>query len=83
MPELRPHIDRFPKWSHSVDIGANPFGDLWIQPNGTFRGDLFPLKSELYRQGLIHDVGNVSHRQNPHFNIIFHDGNKAAIIIGG
>jgi len=42
MPELRPHIDKFAKWSHSGNIQNNKFGLLWKQPVGTFRGDLFP-----------------------------------------
>jgi RHS repeat-associated protein len=81
MSELRPHVDKFPKWAHSGDISANRFGDLWKQPLGTYRGDLFPLKKELYEKGVIHQSSNLLHDTNPHYNILFHNGEKAAIAI--
>jgi RHS repeat-associated protein len=85
MPELRPHIDKFPKWAHSDNIQGNRFGDLWKQPPGTYRGDLFPLKKGLYDDGVIHHSSSVSHDTNPHYNLLFRGRAgkliKSAIII--
>ena len=81
MPELRPHVDKFPKWAHSSNIEGNRFGDLWKQPPGTYRGDLFPSNENLFNQGVIHNSGNATHDVTPHYNLRFQNGAKSAILI--
>jgi hypothetical protein len=60
----------------------NPNGGLsngFADPLGTFRGDLINKLNPLLE---IHPgVGNVLHRQFPHYNIKLPNGDKAAIII--
>jgi hypothetical protein len=63
---------------------ANPFGGgpknpMWEQPPGTFRGDLINANDPT--QPVHPTVSNPDHANNPHYNIVFGDGTKAAIII--
>jgi RHS repeat-associated protein len=88
MPELRPHINSSRMPVHPSEAGhSNP---LWKQPDGTYRGDLTygPRQFDSNwqptgdRPTSVHpDIGNEVHRDNAHYNIRFHDGTKAAIII--
>ena len=84
MPELRPHIDKFPANSGMLFKGTN-FADVWKQPNGTFRGDLVNTSKQNFEK-FVHDPKTVTkspkHAMNPHYNIRFGDGTKSAIIIG-
>ncbi|WP_027272930.1 RHS repeat-associated core domain-containing protein [Leminorella grimontii] len=67
MPDLRPNVDNFPARSGELYSGTK-FSDVWKQPAGIYRGDLYNMKNPL-------------HDNNPHYNIIFGDGTKAGIII--
>ncbi len=78
MPELRSHVDNFPANSGYL-FKDTPFGDVWKQPRGTYRGDLYNTKDPF--SGVVHDSDNVLHDTNPHYNILFPDGTKAGIII--
>jgi RHS repeat-associated protein len=78
MPDLRPHIDKFPANSGEIYRGT-AFGDVWKQPRGTYRGDLYNIRNPLSEN--VHISGNKLHDTNPHYNILFHDGTKAGIII--
>lgn len=65
MPDLRPGGKQMP---------------TMVDPRGTFRGDLLDTKDpfglRLHKDGVRND-----HGMNPHYNMLFHDGTKAAIII--
>lgn len=78
MPDLRPHIDNFPARSGELYSGTK-FSDVWKQPAGTYRGDLYNVKNPL--SDVVHNSKNPLHDNNPHYNIIFGDGTKAGIII--
>ncbi|WP_280643758.1 RHS repeat-associated core domain-containing protein, partial [Buttiauxella brennerae] len=78
MAELRPHIDDFPANSGYL-FKDTAFGDVWKQPKGTYRGDLYNTKNPL--SDVVHDSNNILHDTNPHYNILFPDGTKAGIII--
>lgn len=78
MAELRPHIDDFPANSGYL-FKDTAFGDVWKQPKGTYRGDLYNTKNPL--SDIVHDSNNILHDTNPHYNILFPDGTKAGIII--
>lgn len=78
MPELRPHVSNLPSNSGELFHGTE-FGGLWQQPRGTYRGDLINTRD--ISSDVIHSSGNKLHDTNPHYNILFHDGNKGAIII--
>lgn len=78
MPELRPHVDQFPAGSGELYHGTK-FGDVWKQPAGTYRGDLYNIRDPM--SDVVHKSSNVLHDTNPHYNIIFPDGTKSAIII--
>nr|WP_242413304.1 RHS repeat-associated core domain-containing protein [Salmonella enterica] len=78
MPDLRPHVDNFPARSGELYIGTK-FSDVWKQPAGTYRGDLYNVKNPL--SNVVHNSKNPLHDNNPHYNIIFGDGTKAGIII--
>lgn len=88
MPDLRPHVNDSRMPVHPSEAGhSNP---LWKQPDGTYRGDLTygprafddQWQPTGDRPTSVHpDVGNPDHRDNAHYNIRFHDGTKAAIII--
>ncbi|WP_261785029.1 RHS repeat-associated core domain-containing protein, partial [Escherichia marmotae] len=78
MPDLRPHVDSFPARSGELYSGTK-FSDVWKQPAGTYRGDLYNVKNPL--SDVVHNSKNPLHDNNPHYNIIFGDGTKAGIII--
>jgi RHS repeat-associated protein len=78
MPDLRPHVDKFPANSGEIYRGT-PFSNLWKQPNGTYRGDLYNIKDPL--SDVIHDSGNFLHDTSPHYNIMIGDGTKAVILM--
>ncbi|WP_277890529.1 RHS repeat-associated core domain-containing protein, partial [Escherichia coli] len=78
MPDLRPHVDNFPARSGELYSGTK-FSDVWKQPAGTYRGDLYNVKNPL--SDVVHNSKNPLHDNNPHYNIIFGDGTKAGIII--
>nr|WP_264484604.1 RHS repeat-associated core domain-containing protein [Proteus sp. NMG38-2] len=78
MPELRPHIDLFPAKSGELYRGT-VFGDVWKQPVGTYRGDLYNIRNPL--SDVVHESSNKLHDLNPHYNILFKNGTKAGIII--
>ena len=78
MPELRPHVDKFPANSGELFYGTI-FSDVWKQPRGTYRGDLINTKNPT--SNVVHTSGNRIHDTNPHYNILNHDGRKSAIII--
>ena len=65
MPDLRPGGTQMP---------------FMNDPPGTFRGDLIdtrnPFGDRIHKEGVRND-----HALNPHYNIRFHDGTKASIII--
>ena len=58
---------------------STKFSDVWKQPAGTYRGDLYNVKNPL--SDVVHNSKNPLHDNNPHYNIIFGDGTKAGIII--
>ena len=78
MTELRPHTfeGRMPVPDNEAGH-SNPF---WKQPRGTYRGDLINKQGP---EKPIHPnlPEGHPHRDFPHYNIVFHDGTKAAIII--
>ncbi|MBG2876503.1 RHS domain-containing protein [Proteus alimentorum] len=78
MPELRPHIDLFPAKSGELYRGT-VFGDIWKQPVGTYRGDLYNIRNPL--SDVVHESSNKLHDLNPHYNILFKNGTKVGIII--
>ena len=78
MQELRPHVDLFPSKSGELYHGTI-FGDVWKQPAGTYRGDLYNIRNPL--SDVVHQSSNKLHDLNPHYNILFKDGTKAGIII--
>jgi len=78
MLDLRPHVDNFPARSGELYSGTK-FSNVWKQPDGTYRGDLYNVKNPL--SDVIHRSNNPLHDSNPHYNIIFGDSTKAGIII--
>ncbi len=78
MPDLRPHVDSFPARSGDLYSGTK-FSDVWKQPAGTYRGDLYNVKNPL--SDVVHNSKKPLHDNNPHYNIIFGDGTKDGIII--
>lgn len=66
----------------------NPDGrmrDGFSQPNGTYRGDLINKTEEHYNKTVHPEIQDPKHPHKtcPHYNIRFHDGKEASIIIKG
>jgi RHS repeat-associated protein len=94
MPDLRPQTGAGqmpitpgtanPRINPGNPFGGGPHNPMWQQPPGTYRGDLINPAAP---GGPVHpDVNNDAHANNPHYNIVFSNGNDpptttAAIII--
>jgi RHS repeat-associated protein len=74
MPELRPAT-----FERMMPNPNKLTRDGFADPPGTFRGDL--LNKTDPTAGIHPGVTNPDHRDFPHYNIKFHDGTKASIVI--
>ena len=76
MPEIRPAT-----YEGKMPNPGERMTDGFKDPRGTYRGDLINVHDPL---GLVHPtVKNEKHKNFPHYNIRFQNGEKAAIVITG
>ena len=78
MPELKPQHDILP--IPSTFPKESGLSSLWKQKRGTYRGDTYNTNNPF--SDIVHNMpGNKIHDTHAHYNILFHDGTKAAILI--